>query len=432
MVTNLINYGYVLLLIMVSGNPAVDYVVGQDKLIILTFLAGVALFVMRGGRVAFGNLLFVCAVGALMLVHIVLFGFEVFNASVNFMIQLATAFMLMATVPRFLVIFVRCMFGISLVALPIYFFFWLPGTADVLRPFMVYESFVEWNIGIHNFRGYGYEQARNSGPFWEPGAYGGYLAFALFAMVLMRERGRQSLVVAATLIVALATTLSTMAYAAFAIVCFAFLVQRFRRSNPLLALVAFPLLSALLLSVAFVVVEELPFLKEKVIEQFEDSAEGEENSEINRFGNAEYDWNFFLERPFFGWSASVDTRVEKDLTAADVAVAQGNGLTGTAVRFGLVGWLLLMGRFCYGFWRSTESPLLAGIGMLLIAATFTGEQYLHYPLIMCLFFLERRHVTLRERVAKRRRKTKVTRSEAILAGAGVPNRASRLLGGRQF
>lgn len=432
MVTSLINHGYVMLLLMVSGNPAVDHAFGQDRMIILTFLIGGMLFLLRRAKVSFGNVLFLSGVGALMLVHMSLFGFGVFNASVSFMLQLITAFMLMATVPRFLVCFVNCMFVISLVALPLYFFFWLPGTADVLRPLTVYESFLEWNIGIHNFRGYGYELARNSGPFWEPGAFGGYLALALFAMVLLRERAPQSKIVAGVLMTALFTTLSTMAYAAFLLVCFAFLVQRFRRSNPLIAFVGFPAFSAVLVAVALIVVEELPFLKEKVVEQFEESAEGEENSEINRFGNAQYDWEFFLERPIFGWSANVDTRIRRDLSAAEVLVAQGNALTGTIVRFGLVGWLLLMGRFFVGFRKASGSWLVAGIGMALLAAMFTGEQYLNYPFIMCLFFLERRHVVLKEWVVRRRRKIKVDAAEVAARGSSFAHRATRLLGGRTF
>ena len=82
------------------------------------------------------------------------------------------------------------MAAIAAVSLVFYFVVWVPGNLDLVRPFTVYQDSSELNIGIHNFRGFGYEVARNSGPFWEPGAFAGYLAFALFLLVLSRDPSR--------------------------------------------------------------------------------------------------------------------------------------------------------------------------------------------------------------------------------------------------
>lgn len=400
----LLNYIYCMALIMVSGNPAFK-LLGFDTLIVLLFGAGAVLFITRPIYTTGRNTVLLISLGFLMLTHMILFGAYVMPASVGFMLQVLTAFMVMSAIPNFMSYLVRCMFVVALVSLFFYFFIMVPGLSDSMRPFLVYDDpiITEFSIGIHTFRGYD-KELRNSGPFWEPGAFAGYLAISLFCMVLMSEYKRQSVVVASVLILALLTTLSTMGYAAFFVVIFAFFIQRFRRANILIVALGFPLVSVMLGFGAFQVGEQIPFLKEKIVEQFDDADEGKKNAEINRFGNAEYDWSFVKRRPFFGWSANVDTRVTVDPTAQEVLKAQGNALTGVAARFGLVGWLLLMGSFFFGFYRASGSLLIGGIGLGLLAAMFTGEKYMNYPLIMTMMFLERHHVFTNELVFRRRKR----------------------------
>jgi hypothetical protein len=403
-VKKLFNYVYCMTLLMVSGNPAVKNL-GFDTLIILLFGLGAILFITRPIYLTGRNAILIIALGFLLLTHMVLFGAYVMPASVGFMLQVLTAFMVMSAIPQFMSYFVRCMFVVALVSLFFYFVIMIPGNSDSMRPLLVYEEpiITQFSIGIHTFRGYD-KELRNSGPFWEPGAYAGYLALALFCMVLMSENKRQSVIVASVLITALLTTLSTMGYAAFFVVIFAYFIQRFRSANILLVALGFPLVSVFLGFGAYQVGEQIPFLKEKIVEQFDDADEGKNNAEINRFGNAEYDWSFVKRRPFFGWSANVDTRVTVDPTAQEVLKAQGNALTGVAARFGIVGWLLLMGSFFLGFYRASGSLLIAGIGLGLLAAMFTGEKYMNYPFIMTMMFLERHHVITNELVIRRRRR----------------------------
>ena len=92
---NLLVYIYVMLVIMVSGNPAID-VIGSDQMTLITFGLGAGLFMTRYQIVTVNNLLFILCVGFLLLVQIALFGPIVFNASVNFVVQLLIAAMLMA------------------------------------------------------------------------------------------------------------------------------------------------------------------------------------------------------------------------------------------------------------------------------------------------------------------------------------------------
>ena len=362
---NLLVYIYVMLVIMVSGNPAID-VIGSDQMTLITFGLGAGLFMTRYQIVTVNNLLFILCVGFLLLVQIALFGPLVFNASVNFVVQLLIAAMLMAVLPKFLTVFVHCMVFISLIALPIYFFIWLPGKEELLRPFALYSNNLEFHIGLYNFRGYVGESGRNSGLFWEPGAFAGYLALALFAMVLLREQNKQSFWLAAILVLALLTTLSTMGYVALLAVAFAYLWQRFRNTHFIYILFGFPLLSVTLVLGAQYAYTEIPFLQQKVQNQLDDVESNADGSEINRFGNAEYDLQFILQRPFFGWSANVDTRIAEDHLARDAIQAQGNALTGTAVRFGFIGWFLLMGRFVYGLYRASQSKVIAITGFALI------------------------------------------------------------------
>lgn len=169
----------------------------EDAVTIGLFLIGGLLFLSRPKFISSRGALTVVAVGFLLLIQIGLFGELVFNASIGFLLHIIIAFMVMSFIPNFLHYFVRCMFLISIVSIAMYFLVLLPGNYEMFKPYAFYEETIrlqEFHIGFYNFRDY-YRSARNSGPFWEPGAFAGYLAFALYIMILQSANKRQSVVV---------------------------------------------------------------------------------------------------------------------------------------------------------------------------------------------------------------------------------------------
>lgn len=400
-----LNYLYCFTVIMASGNPALR-LFDLNAITIGLFLIGALFFVRRMLVVTVRGALTITAIGFLLLIQVVLFGDLVIPASIGFFLNILIGFMLMSSMPNFLQYFVRCMFAISIVSIAMYFLVYLPGNADLFRDYSVYEESIyirQFHIGFYNFRGYTADVVRNSGPFWEPGAFAGYLAFALYIMALQSSNKRQSPIIALTLIVALLTTLSTMGYIAFLLVLFSFLFKKFEGARLGVLVFVFPLILGGTVYAAFQAAERIPFLKEKVVQQIDSAEEGANNAEINRIGNVEYDWGFIQLRPLFGWSANVETRYVIDIGAAAAIQAQGNALTGLAARFGIVGWLIFMTSFFLSFHRMSGSFILGCLGFSLIAITFTGEKYMNYPLIMTFLFCERHHIHKRSLKVKRRK-----------------------------
>lgn len=132
-----------------------------------------------------------------------------------------------------------------------------------------------------------------------------------------------------------------------------------------------------------VLYEEVPFLKEKIDQQFEMTESRTGNYEINRIGNFLYDLDLIAERPFFGWTPRQSLR-GGDM---DLVSAQGNGLTGFATNFGLLGFVTFLGAVLFSFVRVFQGVTPALLATISILILLVGEQFLSYPLFLVLFFL---------------------------------------------
>lgn len=117
--------------------------------------------------------------------------------------------------------FIKVMFAIAIVSIPLYF-------VSITFPSAISFSLTSGTNGrsFYNLFIYGYmlNSSRNSGLFWEPGAYSTFLNFALFLILndqsIKIDKKSFKIVI---LIVALITTFSTAGYVTFAICLSAFL-----------------------------------------------------------------------------------------------------------------------------------------------------------------------------------------------------------------
>jgi len=419
-----IKYFVCLFLIFMSGSPAF-YSFGSDVLLVVLFGICLALAAVRKVRIQHSSLLIVGVFTILCVCHIFIFGGIAVNASFGFLIQMVTAMLIVALFADFARVFFNCLFYLALISLIFYFFFIVPERQMLFLPYDVAGEFKKINIVLHTF--YYLDSAssgRNAGAFWEPGALAGYLALALFVGLIIKDKTRIAWYKVVTIILALVTTYSTMGYIALFIVIMAYLYQKTRPFGHLSGNIILLIAAFLISSGAFVASKEIPFLADKIVEQVEDAEAGEERSEINRFGNALYDFSFLQVRPIVGWSANIETRGLLDNQALEITRGQGNALTGFAVRFGLIGWIFCFAYFFRGFFVLSGSPVIGAIGFVLMCVMLTTEKYLNYPLIMTLFFLGSQHRALVRKKSKRRRR--------LTTRGTVPKVPSRAPGGSVY
>jgi hypothetical protein len=374
-----------IMLLVISANPAV-FVFGKE-VVYLVPAAILALYaLMRGVRITPRDIGIGGAIAALSLAHVAVFGSEVLSASLGFLVRVAIALLAVRLVPGFYRHFVSVMVGLSLISVA----FYLPVLCGVdlprlLSPFRVpLEGTEIFHIGIHNFHT-PETASRNSGMFGEPGMFAGYLCLAM--LLMFYDHACFSVKRLVILVVALLSTLSTTGYVALVpIAVYATLSRRVRSGGRVQYWRALPVLVGIC-AVAGVGYATIPFVGDKISHQLETAQRSDEGARINRIGNLMFDLDYIKARPLFGWSPRHATRSVADADIEEVAAGQGNGLSGFAVKFGLLG----LGTFMWGAYgvlaRRERSVVLALTALVVVTIILTGEQFLNAPFFMTLMFL---------------------------------------------
>jgi hypothetical protein len=378
-----INFPYyllTLLVIAVSGNPAA-LLIGKEFTYIFVFIILLLLWIKRPIPINGLSLLFPMMIGLLTMVHFVNFGTTVLMANLGFLVKIGIGILAAIIIKDFFRIYVRWLAIMAIVSL----FFYLPSFFGIdLFEFLYYlkiplndneASSSMRHIGIHNF--HSYSENRNSGFFWEPGAFAGYLALALFIMVSLRKTYSFHKWEYFIIISALISTQSTMGYLVGAVILIYFVVRSF--SNVVISkkIIFFPLVISVVVIGTLITFTELEFVGDKIIEQIANTEMEKGNYRISRFGNVLYDLEFIQEKPLFGWSGNPQTRIALDGDALDLISAQGVGLTGFCVRFGVVGWLLLF----IILYKNSFDKLSGLFFIAIICIILIGEQFTNYPFI---------------------------------------------------
>jgi len=376
----------ILMTILASGNPIVPYLVGKEFVIIglpiLLLFYGLA----YGLRIKTNDWLIIFAFGLISFVHLLVFGLLVLPASFGFLLKVIVAMLVVRTVNNFSNLYVRVMYALAIFSL----IFFIPQVvfSDLLRGFAegvaIPYSPNTLHIGLHNFNGKDFEY-RNSGFFWEPGAFAGYLMLALIFSAGQDIKSGKRLGFDKTklvLLFALLTTQSTTGYSAMLIFAMAFVYFRHGIRNIMHTVFA----GVILLFVSYGAYSTLPFLSEKIEGQFEKAIYGETNSEMGRFGNAIYDVESIKQRPLFGWSPYTETRLAVDTAVSDWVAGQGNGLTALIVRFGFAGLLLYVLLAYRTFLHLYGNVGYSATSVVVVLMLLMGEQFLNFPIFMTLMF----------------------------------------------
>lgn len=290
----------------------------------------------------------------------------------------------------FLKHYVNIVYFFAFLSLIFYFLFFVPNISEVIihfakdiKPlFEIKENYdVDWrpDIIIFNYHGYELSPKRNSGPFWEPGAFAIFLNLALFFNLVTKNRliSFKNLI----LILAIITAYSTTGI----LVLFLILTWYFYQTKIALLLRILVLTPTILLFLNLYF--EVDFLGQKVQENIENAP----TTTSSRFGSALADWILFQKNPVLGYGRNLEAKY--GLSFFDISVMhRNNGLTSFFVTWGIILGLLYFSLYYISlrnvtrFYRRNERfiPLVA---FLIIILSGFSQGIFQYPFFHALMFL---------------------------------------------
>ena len=375
----------VLLLFCISGNPAFTATYPLGK-----FIYGLSLFLIllvSGFRIKVPVLktciLWVIFLGVIFVAQYLRFRHITILGSLNLMAKMLCAILFASYLgERLPETAIKVMTIICITSLPFF----------LLNTFGVYfSSPIKTNLKLETIiiytqnRGTGTNGLfRNSGLFWEPGAFAGYIIATIMLFtdrlrVLWYKYRREFIILSLTLL----TTMSTTGYIVFALFAIYMLVRLSSgRFGILIAISS----SVVLLFVFIYLFNNISFLGEKIEKELTITERiTEEDADPSRSGSIIFDLQYIVSSPIFGNGLSNDTRFRFHLGTYDEDQLDGfgNGFSGAIASMGalfMLAYLLSIGlnRTLHAKW----------VIIVLVILLLQGEYYLNYPFFLMFPFIK--------------------------------------------
>lgn len=257
-------------------------------------------------------------------------------------------------------------------------FYGLDTGSSIRRSLIFYTSF-EYQF---NLRLTGSPLIRNSGVFWEPGAFAGYLILAIVFIAFKNRKFqvgpyKKEIIL---ILLGLLTSQSTTGYITFMLILVIHSMQTYNLGK----IVIIPLM-ILVISLSYL---NLNFLREKIDKEFANT-EQMSNNDISsgRFGAIKMDLQYIKSQPIIGNGWHVSTRYRFHPQVKDINIGHGNGMSNIIVIWGIpffMFWLICTYRFAR---QVSQSAITASAGVFIIVLLLQGEQFLYYPVFLSFFFL---------------------------------------------
>jgi hypothetical protein len=309
-----------LILFMAIALTGMEYFFHFKQFLVLFFLI-IAFFFLKKRKSLNKKALLI--IGVFLMLELVqgslyYFSLDTFLATV---IRFFLAYMVVVLLGRSMIsIYIQILYFFAVISLVIYPTIFIPGMADLYTNFVSKPFFPLFdtshlspnepympNMILYNFNPTVMypPEIRNSGPFWEPGAY------SIFLLLVF--------------ILAIFTTISTAGIVALFVYLIGLVLFKGRLTG--MKLVAFVLMSVIGVTLFF----SLPFLYEKIVENVSLAPE----TTGSRFGSALADIYYISENPFIGYG-----RLTENIFGVNAAWSQemhrNNGVTDVFVRLGLI------------------------------------------------------------------------------------------------
>lgn len=184
------------------------------------------------------------------------------------------------------------------------------------------------NLIIFNFHGFELTPFRNSGPFWEPGAFAVYLSLALILSFLIDDTiiTKKNCV----FIIGLMTTISTTGVLLLFLILFYIINLRYRKSSLLYLFIPF------ILFYFYQFFLNSDFLAAKI----NDNVNLANETTTSRFGSALADMYLFVQNPVLGYGRNLTAQYGSEKFNLE-QMHRNNGLTRVFVQWGLLALVYL-------------------------------------------------------------------------------------------
>lgn len=368
-----LEYFVMFLAICISGNPLFIYAETKFLYVVMVIL----LFVMCAmhGKALINKHFRSWALGSILLfvLQYVFVELTSIAADLNFLARLYIAFLTASFLGyKFRETYLRVMILICAVSLV---FFSINITTGIEFGIVVdrYYSILLYNSILGG--------TRNSGMFWEPGAFQGFIMLVplLYSDNLTKlwKKYKMGCVV---ILLALLTTKSTTGYLTFA--AFVFFTLFFNRKMN----VVFKMVMIAFAIIAASYVWKQDFMGEKIIEQYEEAQELDVErggKSWDRMGVMLIDLYNLSRHPIVGNGFVDDARYG---VLGEYMKGAGNGLSGALNMFGIP--FMFFYFFCLYKNQKYLQPHKKVIFLLIIAMVLFGEYFLNYPLLWSLLFIK--------------------------------------------
>lgn len=423
-----LDYLLIYLLISLSGNQAF-----QIPALLATFALSLVLFLYRRKSADIIFMSLISFVVLILILQAMKFNYFPWMTIAGGIIKILVAFFIIKSVgSTFIEKYINIMVLLSLISIVFYLMIsFVPGLHEQLIPYAIYTSGGEANgggteryfLGIGTIIGEEWsdrEYFRNHGPFWEAGAFAGYLMIAMIFNVM--KTGRVFNIAGIILAITVVTTVSTTAVLAlFLLIAFQLLASK---KNQLLKWMAVPLVIA----IAITSFSNFEFLGEKIDEQLEQSQESSNvgSDKSTRFLDVIRDWEDLEGHELIGRGLHSETRFGKESKESRL-ILRTNGITDHLVRFGAIFLIItfaLLYRSQLALLKHYKqvNKIFALFSTMIIIMLLQSEVYFNYPFFWGLMIL---YVAYMGHKREKRPRSSKQRSSRSFKSTSLQSKASR-------
>lgn len=377
-----VDYSLMFLLISISGNPFFS----GDLVPIFVFLYSLTVFSFRKKRINKNEIPFFLILTLVLIFQSLKFNFFPITTLLGVYIRVLTAYLVVKILDfKFIISYIKVLYFLSITSIVFYIINNL--SINILTPISINTSGIESLYPRYSVFGLftyipGYS-IRNSGPFWEPGAFSGYLVLALFFNYFnpIKYKKNKQLVLLTTIV----TTMSTTGY--ICILIFYLLVYQKKIKNLFIKF----FVSLLFIGAAANGFTEIDFLWNKIQTQYtaiDENSDGETEGS-GRFLSVIKDLDDIEGHEFFGRGFHSKTRFKYTIKNQIRTV----GLTDIMVKMGLLFFIFMMHMLFSSFkhffyFHNIQSQFLLFSFFVCILVTLTSQVYFDFALFWCFLFLK--------------------------------------------
>ena len=372
-----IDYSILTVLIAMSGVPNFN----SKPLTVIVFSILLFIFIVRKKNFNAGFLWFFVLLVVITFLQAFKFQFFPIVTNFGFLLMVFLAYLIVKILGnKFISYYVNILYYMAIVSFVFYFpILLIPSVASLIP--------VDQSIIIYNFNVYVWNSTivRNSGPFWEPGAFAGYLIVAFIFNFLKEVQiiNKKNIV----LFIAIVTTLSTTAY--LALFVFFFFIYYNKIKNVLFKAGAV----IIMVLVGVYAYTTFDFLGKKIESQLEvaQTMGIQKSDDSQRFLTILRDIQDFKGHEWIGRGGHDKTRY--DLQPTNEMIARTVGLTDVLVRLGIIIFIILFyfvfKSICsYLEWLHKRKHIYCFGFFIAILVTLMSEVYFNLPMYWSLLFLQ--------------------------------------------